>query len=153
MTHIDHINIVVRDLEACVRFYRDVLGFQITMEAVLEGDWIDAVVGLKGVRAQCVYLQPESGPRIELLCYEKPVGALVPEQHLANTQGLRHIAFRVGDIVAEYERLRGLGVMFLGPPVTVPLVSVKNLQGRKRLCYFHDPEGVLLEICDYEPTA
>ncbi|MGF1571834.1 MAG: VOC family protein [Sumerlaeia bacterium] len=151
MTFVDHINIVVKDLDANVKFYRDVLGFRITMEAVLEGEWIDAVVGLKGVKANCVYLQPTDGPRIELLCYEKPGGSSVENQHLANTQGLRHIAFRVDDIEAEYARLNALGVEFIGPPVTVPLVSVKNLQGRKRLCYFYAPEGVLLEICDYEP--
>ncbi|MDX1971489.1 MAG: VOC family protein [Candidatus Sumerlaeia bacterium] len=149
INHIDHINIVVRDLEKNVEFYRDVLGFRVTMEALLEGEWIDAVVGLKGVRARCVYLQPENGPRLELLQYESPVGVEVPRQGAANTQGYRHVAFLVDDIEVEYERLCARGVKFLGPPVTVPLQSVKTLTGRKRLCYFHGPEDVLLEICDY----
>lgn len=153
MSTIDHINIVVRDLDANVRFYRDVLGFKVTMEALLEGEWIEAIVGLRGVRANCVYLQPASGPRIELLCYENPHGAEVVGQGLANTLGMRHMAFLVPDIEAEYLRLKSHGVVFLSPPVTVPLVSVKNLTGRKRLCYFHAPEGVLLEICDYTPEG
>lgn len=148
--HIDHINIVVQNLEKNVQFYGEVLGFKETMRATLEGEWIQNIVGLKNVHAECVYMQPEDGPRIELLQYVSPDGTVPENNGLANTIGLRHIAFRVEDIEAEYKRLTEQGVKFIGPPVDVPLKTVTHVAGRKRLCYFHGPEDVLLEICSYE---
>ena len=64
---VDHINIVVSDLERSVSFYTDVLGFKETKRALLQGDWIEHIVGLKDVQAEVVYIN--SSPRIELLHY------------------------------------------------------------------------------------
>ena len=47
---IDHINIVVADLARSVAFYTEVLGFRKTADVVMEGDWIEAIIGLKGVK-------------------------------------------------------------------------------------------------------
>ncbi len=68
----------------------------------------------------------------------------------ANTVGLRHIAFRVDDIHAAAERLKDAGVKLLGDPVVVPETVVTHDAGHKMLCYFHDPDGVLLEITEYK---
>lgn len=147
---VDHINLVVKDLEASVAFYRDVLGFQVTMRARLEGEWIETIAGLKGIEADCVYLQPPgSGPRVELLQYLSPeTGPAVPS--VPNGPGLRHIAFRVDDLDEAYGRLKSLGVRFVSPPVAVPEVVVRHGSGRKRLCYFHDPEGNILELAEFK---
>ena len=147
---IDHVNIVVRDLELCVTFYKETLGLKETMRARLEGEWIEKVTGIAQAVAECVYLQPPAGPRIELLQFLSPKGVSVERGNLANTPGIRHLAFRVEDIDAEYDRLRTAGVEFLGEPMAVPLDAVRHLSGRKRLCYFHDPEGVLLEIAEFK---
>jgi catechol 2,3-dioxygenase-like lactoylglutathione lyase family enzyme len=149
LKQIDHVNIVVRDLERCVAFYRDVLGLKETMRAQLDGDWIEGVTGIPGVVADCVYLQPPAGPRLELLCFKNPAGRPVERGELPNTLGLRHLAFQVDDIDAEHARLRAAGVEFIGAPQLVPLATVRHVSGRKRLCYFHDPEGVLLEIAEF----
>ena len=67
---VDHINIVVSDLERSVRFYTEILGFKETRRASLEGDWIESIVGLKGVKADVSYIVAPAGePRLELLCY------------------------------------------------------------------------------------
>ncbi len=151
MNHgIDHVNIVVSDLERSVRFYTQLLGFQETKRAQLTGDWIEAIAGLAGVVADCVYLDlPGTGPRVELLCYQEPIGANLPQTACANTVGLRHMAFRVDDIEALHARLEAAGVTFIGPPTAVPGDQVKHAEGQKRLCYFHDPDGVLLELAEY----
>jgi len=150
LEHIDHVNIVVSDLERSVRFYVDVLGFEETRRAHLEGVWIESVVGLRGVRADVVYVQPRGGgPRIELIQYASPSGAVIPECGLANTIGLRHIAFRVRDMATACARIEAAGVKFLGAPVTVPSDVVRHDAGEKRLCYFRDPDGVLLELAEY----
>jgi len=46
---IDHINIVVSDLERSLRFYSELLGFKELKRAHLEGDWVDSIVKIKGV--------------------------------------------------------------------------------------------------------
>ena len=88
---IDHLNIVVADMARSLAFYCDVLGCEKTKEAHLEGEWIEKIVGLRGVKAHAVFVElPGGGPRIELLHYHSPEGVAVPENGKANTRGLRH---------------------------------------------------------------
>ncbi len=147
---IDHINIVVSDLERSVKFYTELLGFKEINRVHLEGEWIEDIVGLKGVAADVVFIvAPEEEPKIELLCYKSPTGDQVPVNSLANTIGLRHIAFRVDDIQAASEKLKAAGVKLLSEPIAVPATLMAQNPVRKTLCYFHDPDGVLLEIAEY----
>ena len=147
---VDHINLVVSDLDRSARFYTELLGFKEIRRAHLEGEWIESVVGLKGVEADVVYVVAPSGePRLELLCYRSPRGASVDENSVANTLGLRHIAFRVEHIDITVKNLKQAGVKFIGEPVSVPMDAVKHDAGHKILCYFLDPDGVLLELAEY----
>jgi catechol-2,3-dioxygenase len=43
---VDHIDIVVSDLERSVKFYTELLGFREIRRDRLEGKWIESVVGL-----------------------------------------------------------------------------------------------------------
>lgn len=148
--NVDHINIVVQDLERSVRFYTQVLGLREVRRAHLEGDWIEAIVGLKGVVADVVYVVAPGGePRIELLQYRSPLGEAIPATSLPNTVGLRHIAFRVSDIQKSVAILEEHGVPILSKPVAVPGNVISHAAGDKQLCYFHDPDGVLLELAQY----
>lgn len=150
--HVDHINIVVHDLERSVHFYTELLGLVETRRAHLTGDWIEAIVGLTNVTADVVYVQPQGGgPRIELIKYHRPEGDVFPDNSLPNTQGLRHIAFQVEDMDEMHQRLKAAGVPFIGPPVTVPAGVVSHDDGQKSLCYFRDPDGVVLELAAYIP--
>ena len=61
---IDHINIVVADLDRSVKFYTELLDFQIIRKAHLHGAWIDKIVSLKNVSADVVYvIAPAGEPR------------------------------------------------------------------------------------------
>ena len=145
---LDHFNIVVQNMERSVAFYRDVLGLTQTFQATLEGEWIETVTGLAETRARCVFFQlPGVDVRLELLEYIHPEGASFEKDSVPNTVGLRHFAFEVDDMEAWCERLKAANVRFVSPPITVPF-PVGN-RGTKRLCYFHDPDGVLLEIAAY----
>jgi len=98
-----------------------------------------------------VYIVAPGGePRIELLFYQSPVGVALYENELPNTMGLRHIAFRVDDIKQMADRLKNAGVKMIGPPVSPPSSVIRHDTGQKTLCYFHDPDGVLLELAQYE---
>jgi glyoxylase I family protein len=147
---IDHINIVVADLARSVAFYTEVLGFRKTTDVVMEGDWIEEIIGLKGVKGLVAFVElPGGGPRIELLQYVAPAGGALPENSRANTRGLRHVAFRVDNIGEMAARLRAAGVTMFSDPVKVPQGVVKFAAGDKSLCYFLDPDGTILELCEY----
>ena len=148
---VDHICIVVADLERTIRFYTELLGFKVVRRALLEGGWIEEIVDLKDVRAEVVYLVAPAGePRLELLCFKSPPsGNALAENSLADTIGLRHLALRVDDIESTSERLREAGVKVFSPPVKVPGGVVEHDAGDKTLCYFLDPDGVLLELSQY----
>lgn len=148
---LDHFNIVTRDMTRAVAFYRDLLGFRQTFETTLEGEWIARVTGLSGARAHCVFLQlPKNDVRLELLQYLAPPGEEFPPNAQPNTIGLRHLAFETTELDALSKRLHQGGTSFVSQPVEVPFpVGPKKL--KKRLCYFRDPDGVLLELAEYSP--
>jgi glyoxylase I family protein len=147
---IDHLNIVVTDLARSLAFYTNVLGFTKTREAYLEGEWIDRIVGLKGVRARAAFIVAPAGePRIELLEYRAPAGGSSAQNSRANTIGLRHIALRVDDMKVMVERLRAAGATVFSEPVRVPAGVVQHDAGEKTLVYFLDPDGVILELAEY----
>ena len=146
---VNHVNIVVREMERSLTFYVGLLGMRVTFEAELVGEWIETVADLPGVSARCVFCQPVGGgTRFELLEYRIPTGLAVLGDSLANTLGLRHVALEVDDLDALYTRLVSGGVEFVSPPVLVPF-SVAGV--RKRLCYLRDPDGALVEIAEYAP--
>ncbi|MCE9591571.1 MAG: VOC family protein [Planctomycetes bacterium] len=147
---IDHVNIVVRDMEVMVRFYTGALGMRVSKRVTISGEWIDMVVGLKGVEAEVVYIEMQQGPRIELIRYLSPPGARPDGLDQPNTHGLRHIAFRVTDLDPAVHLLAQHGIATLAPTQTVPDKQVTYTGGvRKRLAYFRDPEGNILELCEY----
>lgn len=148
---IDHVNLVVSNLARSVRFYTEVLGCRKTADVHLKGEWIERIVGLRGVEGRVAFVEPPGGGvRIELLQYVTPAGSAVPENSRANTPGLRHLAFRVDDIAGLAERLRAAGATLLSDPVKVPAGVVSFAAGDKTLVYFLDPDGVLLELAEYK---
>lgn len=144
---LDHINVVVADMARAEAFYGDVLGMKRTFEAHLKGEWIEAVAGIPGCEAHCVFFEFEGvDVRLELLQYLTPERAPIFEASLPNLPGVRHFAFNVEDMDSLVAGLTAKGVEFVSPPVEVPFpVNGK----RKRLCYFHDPDGTLLEVAEY----
>jgi catechol 2,3-dioxygenase-like lactoylglutathione lyase family enzyme len=151
---IDHVNIVVEDLERMVAFYRDALGLKETKRVTITGGWVAATVGLSDVHADVVYLDFASGPRIELIRYNRPTAPRPNGIDRPNAPGLRHIAFRIDDIDATIARLRKAGVKFFSEVQQVPDTQVTYAGGiRKRLIYFADPEGNLLEFCEYKSRS
>jgi catechol 2,3-dioxygenase-like lactoylglutathione lyase family enzyme len=147
---IDHVNLVVRDLAAMKSFYCDALGCRVTKEVTISGHWIAAVVGLDDVVADVVYLDFPVGPRIELIYFHMPQGVRPDGLSVANTFGIRHVAFRVTDIDAVVKRLVQTRVKLRSEIATVPQTQVSYAgNASKRLVYFDDPEGNLLELCEY----
>ena len=150
LERIDHVNLVVDDVETMIRFYRDVLGLRLTKQATIRGKWIDAVTGLADVVADVAFLEISHGPGIELLRYRTPQGPRPAGLGHPNAKGLRHLAFRVRDIDRLAAAIEAAGFPLVSEVQQVPAEQVDYADVRKRLVYCHDPEGNLLELCAYE---
>jgi catechol 2,3-dioxygenase-like lactoylglutathione lyase family enzyme len=142
LKHIDHINIVVNDLERVKAFFL-ALGFLQKDGSRLAGEWISNTVGLEDVDAEYVKLTlPGDRTSIELIQFRHPPPVEATGSNRANTPGLRHLAFEVTDIAAMVAALRQWGIE--------PVSSVQTyVPGNKKLVYFHGPEGILLELAQY----
>ena len=148
---IDHVNLVVEDLDRMAHFYSELLEMRITKQVTISGPWIDRTVKLSGVVADVIYLDPPAGPRVELIRYRKPVMARPDHVGESNTPGLRHMAFRVRGIEQMAAKLKESGIRFFSEIQRVPTDQVSyGGDVQKHLVYFHDPEGNLLELCEYK---
>ncbi len=157
---IDHVNIVVDDMANMVDFYARVLGMEVFKEVTISGKWVDDVVGLQDVLADVTFLRPPvfpntpPGTNLELIRYRSPIGTRPDALSKSNTAGIRHLAFRVTRIDEVVARCQKAGVSFNSTVQDVPTAQMApSATTRKRLIYFHDPEGNLLEFCSYDETA
>jgi catechol 2,3-dioxygenase-like lactoylglutathione lyase family enzyme len=134
----DHVGIVVEDLDDAIAFFAT-LGLELEGEALVEGDWVDRVVGLEGVRAQIAMLQtPDGHGRLELTRFHAPSTDGGNQCAPANASGIRHISFAVDDIDAVLASLRARGVELVG--------ELERYRDRYRLCYVRGPAGIIVEL-------
>lgn len=122
---LDGVGIFVNDMAAMVRFYRDVLGFEIT-----EGE--DAVN---------VYLVKDG--TLFMLYERKNFEKMTSRkyEYLKGLNGHYEIALYVDtfeEVDAQYARATALGAQPVLKPTTEPW--------GQRTCYIADPEGNLIEI-------
>ena len=137
----DNVLIVVDDLEAATAFFAE-LGMEMEGKALNEGDWVDRVVGLDGVRADIVMMRtPDGHGRVELSKFHTPP-AIRSEPHNApaNALGIRRIMFAVDDIDDVVARLRNHGAELVG--------EVAQYEDSYRLCFVRGPEGIILGLAE-----
>ena len=141
ITRIDHLNIVVSDLEKAKEFFL-LLGCTEGISSELDTGFLTKLTGIRCAGGRFVALHhPGSNLSIELLKFDDAAAA---DETIgqANRIGLRHLAFAVSDIEAEVQRLRSHGVEFIGEIQTWERTG-------KKLIYFTGPDGILLEFAQY----
>jgi catechol 2,3-dioxygenase-like lactoylglutathione lyase family enzyme len=136
----DHVGIVVDDLAAATAFFVE-LGFTSQGEGSVEGDWVDRIVGLEGVRTKFAMVEtPDGHGRLELIEFQTPPAEGGDPQAPANTRGIRHIAFIVDDIDAVVAGAQSRGAELVG--------HVERYGNVFRLCYIRGPEGIIVELAE-----
>ena len=136
----DHVGIVVEDLEAATEFFL-LLGLERQGGGEVEGEEVDRIVGLDGVRSELVMLQTQDGQRLlELVKFHSPPIPDGDPSAPAHAPGIRHLAFVVDDVDALVSGLRERGTELVGE-----LVSYGNSY---RLCYVRGPEGIIVELAE-----
>jgi catechol 2,3-dioxygenase-like lactoylglutathione lyase family enzyme len=137
----DHVSVVVNDLEAAIAFFAE-LGMELEGKAPIEGPWVDRINALDGVRVDIAMMRtPDGHGRLELTKFHAPTAVRVePENALGNTLGLRSIMFAVDDIDAAVAGLQARGAELIG--------EVAQYQDSYRLCYVRGPEGIIVALAE-----
>jgi catechol 2,3-dioxygenase-like lactoylglutathione lyase family enzyme len=137
----DNVLLVVDDLRAAIAFFAE-LGLELEGEATVEGQWVDRVVGLDGVRSDIAMMRtPDGHGRLELDKFHTPPAVRAePEGAPVNTLGIRRIMFAVDDIEDVLARLRTHGAE--------PVGEVEQYEDKYRLCYIRGPEGIIVALTE-----
>ena len=137
----DHVSVVVDDLKAAIAFFVE-LGMELEGEAPIEGDAVDRLNGLDGVRVNIAMMRtPDGHGRLELKKFHAPaVIRAEPENALGNALGLRSIMFTVDDIDATVDGLRAHGADLIGELV--------QYEDSYRLCYLRGPAGIIVALAE-----
>lgn len=137
----DNVLIVVDNLEAVTAFFAE-LGMELEGKALVEGQSVDRVVGLDGVRADIVMMRtPDGHGRVELSKFHTPAAiSSEPQNAPANTLGIRRIMFAVEGIEDLIARLRTHGAELVG--------EVAQYEDSYRLCFVRGPEGIIVGLAE-----
>ena len=120
---VHHVAVIVSDYPRSRHFYTQVLGLEIIAEAYREQR-----------DSYKLDLRMPDGSRIELFSFPHPP----PRTSRPEACGLRHLAFRVADLDAAVDSLRGQGV-------AVEEIRIDEYTG-KRFTFFADPDDLPLEL-------
>jgi catechol 2,3-dioxygenase-like lactoylglutathione lyase family enzyme len=134
----DHVGITVKDLDAVTAFFVG-LGFEIEGRTVVEGEFLDTVIGMSNASTEIVMLRtPEGGTGLELSSFVRPNHEPGSPDAMANELGLRSLMFEVDDLQAILDRLAADGYRLVG--------GVAQYEGVWRMAYVRGPEGIIVAL-------
>lgn len=134
----DHVSITVADLDAVIAFFEG-LGFETEGRMVMEGEFLDTVIGMSGARTEIAMLRPVGGGTgLELSSFVRPDAVPGSPGAMANELGLRNVCFEVDDLTAILSRLASDGY--------VPIGAVGQYEDMWRMAHVLGPEGIIVAL-------
>jgi catechol 2,3-dioxygenase-like lactoylglutathione lyase family enzyme len=121
ITGIDHVAIVVSDMDRSIKFYNEVLGLTILKDGRNEGGQKKSFLGTKD--HTLIALTEDK----RLNCDKSQI-----------VESVAHVAFKVVDVEKASKALKDKGVTFIEEKV--------EKDGKIKAYHFHDPDGLELEI-------
>lgn len=144
MTRYVHTNIIAKDADKLIAFYKTVFGCKsIGQTRDLKGEWVDKITGIKDAHIIGEHLAlPGYGdnfPTLEIFSYDEM------EEHAGagiNRCGFAHIAFSVDDVKRTLENVVAAGGGQIGQVAVTSYPDGRKLE----LVYATDIEGNIVEI-------
>jgi catechol 2,3-dioxygenase-like lactoylglutathione lyase family enzyme len=134
----DHVCITVADLERVTAFFVG-LGFETEGRTVMEGEFVDTVIGIPDSRTEIVMLRPPGGGTgLELSRFIRPNHEPGSPDAMANELGLRNVGFEVDDLEAILDRLAADGYSLIG--------GVGQYGRTWRMAHVRGPEGLIVSL-------
>lgn len=118
---IDHVAIVVNNMDRSIKFYSEILGLKVHHDGRNDGGNKKTFLGIK------------SNTLIALTEHENRI-----REGAGTVGGVAHVAFGVGDVEKASEALKEKGVQFIDEKL--------DAGGKKKSYHFLDPDGLELEI-------
>lgn len=157
-----HCNLNVRDLPTSYRFYRDLMGLDLTvylapsdLQPATNGSLGDLLRNPDGSEftdnqmrfaATLMGVRSDSRSPIDVLQWDTPQPFGEPYPH-ANHLGIIRVAFEVDDIQAARTQLLLAGHGPVGPVETWDMGDY----GERKVVIFKDPDGIMLELIEAVP--
>ena len=154
-----HMCIVTKDLEEAIRFWRDLMGFELRAQLLIpDGDdygptvmapraLLEDLYKVPGAKANVAVLMSKEGAMIELLQPLVPnVQKTPPERLLYADSGIRELGLVVDDIDAFFSKVRAAGYR----TQTEYVWPCANL-GRSFI--FYDRDGNMIQIWEHAADA
>jgi catechol 2,3-dioxygenase-like lactoylglutathione lyase family enzyme len=139
--------IPVADLDRSVAFYTSVLDFTKVSTFEVDGDDLEATVGVFGARVRVATLKL-GDESLELMQFLAPEGKAYPEGARSNDRSFQHVAIIVSDMAKAFAKLREHDVRFASTgPQRLP--DWNPAAGGIEAFYFKDPDGHPLEILHF----
>lgn len=138
---LDHVSVTVRDIEASLSFYTDLLGLPLIARGTSDDAELAEIMGQQDVSIRWADIEVGEGLVLELVEFEQPVGTPVTKSLW--DPGATHIGLQVADIDAVHERLQEAGVQLVSKPVR--LTEEGDWYG-VQVHYAIDPDGTWIEL-------
>lgn len=142
---INHVCIMVSDLERSFAFYRDLLGFTNVMYDVQEpgnlfqSENLDDILGAENASTRIIMVASEDGTLLELQQASVPHTTKTPDEHLRyGGTGITELAFDVEDIDAFFQKVTAYGAQTQTDYIWSPDPRVRSF-------LFYDPDGALIQ--------
>jgi catechol 2,3-dioxygenase-like lactoylglutathione lyase family enzyme len=138
---LDHISVVVEDLEAAIIFFTE-LGMSMVGKGSVEGDWVDRINRIKGVQADIVMMKtPDGHGQLELTKFRNPeLIEVTPKIAPPNALGLRSVMFTVENLDDTVAHMLAQGAELVG--------EVAQYENSYRLCYMRGPGGIIVSLAE-----
>lgn len=147
---IHHAGVTVGDMDASLRFYRDGLGLEVTLDAIRDAPYLHATLAVPFTDLRYVILRvpgTEGGALVELLEYR---GAeRFPAAARPSDPGSGHLCLQVADARALHARLVAMGYRSRAPEVQA-ITAGANAGGW--IVYVADPDGYWVELLERPAT-
>ncbi len=136
----DHTGITVANLERSLAFWQNVLGFELSHQALHTGDLAGEVTGVAGAEISLAVLKGY-GHKIELLEYLAPSDRKHVDLRPCDV-GSVHVALLVDNLDAVLSAIAASGWRAAGKPQTLKT----GPNAGKRVVYVRDPDGTTIEF-------
>jgi catechol 2,3-dioxygenase-like lactoylglutathione lyase family enzyme len=136
-----HTGLTVANLDRSLAFWRDLLGFQVVAERVMNAPYVGEMVGYPGVEMKAAVLRIPGGHQLELLEYDNTDGT--PIDCRTGNPGVAHICLNVTDVAEVHSRVRAAGYETVTPQ---PVVSTAGPNQGRPFAYVMDPDGFRVEL-------
>jgi catechol 2,3-dioxygenase-like lactoylglutathione lyase family enzyme len=136
----DHVGITVSDLDVATAFFVG-LGLEVAGRTFVEGDFIDTVCGIPDSRTEIVMLRPPGGgTAVELSSFIRPEHDPGSPTAMANTLGLRSVAFEIDDLHAAVDQLATDGYGLVG--------GIGQYENAWLMAYVRGPDGIIVALAE-----